>query len=368
MVILKNILITGGAGFIGSHLALALAAHGYHVTVLDNLSPQIHGKNPDITSPLYQSIKGKVDFINGSVTSRKDWLTALENQDCVVHLAAETGTGQSMYEIERYMQVNVGGTALLLDLLANGKHSVGKVVIASSRAVYGEGKYYCDVCGVVYPGSRKNADMQSRNYECKCPVCGGKVKLLATTEDSLLHPVSVYGVSKQTQEQIVLTVCESLGIAGVALRYQNVYGPGQALSNPYTGVLSVFSNQILDGREINVFEDGKESRDFIYIDDVVNATMLGIEREKADGHVFNIGTGIATDLTTAAKTLIRLFEGRIPLKISGDYRAGDIRHNYADISLARNLLQFEPSVNFNQGLKYFTEWVKLYKELKNSFQ
>lgn len=353
-----NILITGGAGFIGSNLALHLLKKGYRVTVLDCLSPQIHGIDPEYTSPLYISVKDKVKFIRGSVNDREAWRQALEGQECVVHLAAETGTGQSMYEIEHYMHVNAGGTALLLDILANEKHSVSKVVVASSRAIYGEGKYFCEACGSVYPDTRKDTDMQAGDFECKCPFCGKRVGLLATTEDSLLHPASVYGISKQTQEQLVLTVCGALGIAGVAFRYQNVYGPGQSLSNPYTGILSIFSTRIRNGNGINVFEDGRETRDFIFIDDVVVATCLGIERPEADGHVFNVGTGAATDVLTVTRELMKNYGTEVPVTVSGHYRLGDIRHNYADITLARKLLGFEPQVSFSEGIQRFVAWAK----------
>lgn len=354
---MKNILITGGAGFIGSNLALQLLKKGYSVTVLDNLSPQIHGQDPYHTSPLYQSITGKVNFIKGSVSNREMLAYALEGQDCVVHLAAETGTGQSMYEIEHYVAVNSLGTALLLDILTNEPHSVKKVVVASSRAIYGEGKYVCEACGAVYPQARRDEDMQKGDFECKCPKCGKQVTLTGTTEDSLLHPTSVYGIAKQNQEQMVLTVCPAIGIAGVALRYQNVYGPGQSLSNPYTGILSIFSTQIKNGNGINIFEDGKETRDFVFIDDVVAATILAIEKKEANNQVFNVGTGIATDVLTVTNELIKNYEKDVLVSISGNYRLGDIRHNYADISKARTLLGFTPKVSFEEGIKRFTSWV-----------
>ena len=238
---MKHILITGGAGFIGSNLTLKLIEKGYYVTILDNLSPQIHGDNPDQTSPLYNSVKNKVRFIKGNVTSREDWLEALKGQECVVHLAAETGTGQSMYEIQKYVDVNIGGTALLLDILTNMEHSIRKVIVAESRAIYGEGRYYSDdLKQYVYPKERQEEDMNSGDFEVKYPGCRFPLKLVGTTEDSLVHPTSVYGITKQVQGQLVHLVCASIGIASVSYRYQNVYGPGQSLSNPYTGILSIF--------------------------------------------------------------------------------------------------------------------------------
>lgn len=354
---MKNILITGGAGFIGSNVALKLIAKGYNVTVLDTLSEQIHGANPEETSPLYLSIKDKVNFIKGSVTSREDWMQALEGQEAVIHLAAETGTGQSMYEIEKYVQTNIGGTALLLDILTNTKHNVKRVIVAESRAIYGEGKYHCPKCGDVYPLERKDEDMARGDFECKCPKCGGEVALVATTEDSAIHPSSVYGIGKQVQGQLVHLVCKSIGVESVSYRYQNVYGPGQSLTNPYTGILSIFSTRIKNHNGINIFEDGKETRDFVYIEDVVDATILGLEVPEANGHVFNVGTGVATDVLTVANTLCEKYGIQVPITVSGNYRLGDIRHNYADITLARQILGFEPKWNFSEGIEQFTKWV-----------
>lgn len=354
---MKNILVTGGAGFIGSNVALKLLAKGYNVTVLDNLSKQIHGENPEKTSPLYLSIKDKVRFIKGSVASREDWMKALEGQDAVIHLAAETGTGQSMYEIEKYVGTNIGGTALLLDILTNTKHHVKRVLVAESRAIYGEGKYHCPKCGDVYPMDRSDKDMAKGDFECKCPKCGGEVELVATTEDSAIHPSSVYGIAKQVQGQLVHLVCPTIGVESVSFRYQNVYGPGQSLSNPYTGILSIFSTRIKNGNGINIFEDGKETRDFVYIDDVVDATILGLEVPEANGHVFNVGTGVATDVLTVANTLCEKYGIQVPITVSGNYRLGDIRHNYANISLARRILGFNPKWSFSDGIAQFCKWV-----------
>lgn len=352
-----RVLITGGAGFIGSNIALKLLKKGYDVVVLDSLSEQIHGTNPVETSPLYKNIKDKVMFIQGSVTNRGDWERALVDVDYIIHLAAETGTGQSMYEIQKYVGSNIGGTALMLDMLTNTKHNVKRVVVAESRAIYGEGKYICPKCGDVYPLARRDEDMTKGDFECKCPKCGGEVRLVATTEDSAIHPTSVYGITKQVQGQLVHLVCQSIGVESVSFRYQNVYGPGQSLSNPYTGILSIFSTRIKNGNGINIFEDGRETRDFVYIDDVVDATILGLEVPEANGHVFNIGTGVAADVLTVAKTLCDNYGLQVPITISGNYRLGDIRHNYADISLAREILGFEPKWSFEKGIEQFTKWV-----------
>lgn len=352
-----KVLITGGAGFIGSNIALKLIKKGYIVVVLDSLSEQIHGSNPEMTSPLYKSIKDQVEFIRGSVTVRTDLERALKDVDYVIHLAAETGTGQSMYEVEKYVESNIGGTALLLDILANQPHHVKRVVVAESRAIYGEGKYICSKCGEVYPLARKDEDMARGDFECKCPKCGSNVKIVATTEDSKIHPTSIYGITKQVQGQLVHLVCQSIGVESVSFRYQNVYGPGQSLSNPYTGILSIFSTRIKNGNGINIFEDGKETRDFVYIDDVADATILGLEVPEANGHVFNVGTGVATDVLTVAKTLCDKYGVQVPIIVSGNYRLGDIRHNYADISLARKILGFEPLWTFEKGIEQFAKWV-----------
>lgn len=367
---MEKILITGGAGFIGSNLALALLKKGHQVTVLDNLSEQIHGKNPEETSPLYLSIKNKVQFIKGTVACRETLQKAVADNTVIVHLAAETGTGQSMYEIQHYTDINIGATALLLDILTNEKHSVKKVVVASSRAIYGEGKYYNKTKNTfVYPLQRTDEDMQKGDFEVKDPQNHSDVlELVATTEDAIIHPTSVYGITKQVQEQLVMTVCPTIDIAGVAFRYQNVYGPGQSLKNPYTGILSIFSTQIKNGNGINIFEDGKETRDFIFISDVVDATVLGIEKETANNHVFNVGTGIATDVITVATELSNNYGIQVPITISGNYRLGDIRHNYADITKARQLLGFEPKVSFKEGLKQFTDWVNTQEVEEDKYQ
>lgn len=356
----KNILITGGAGFIGSSLSLALLEKGYNITVLDNLSKQIHGDNPIETSPLYKSIKDKVTFIKGTVTSKKDWEKALFEQDTVVHLAAETGTGQSMYCIEKYTEVNIQGTAIMLDILANSNHKIKKVVVASSRSIYGEGKYIHPELGIVYPDHRKENDMLKGNFSVSIKD-NYNLELVATDELSKIHPSSVYGITKQNQEQMIMTVCPTLGISPVAFRYQNVYGPGQSLSNPYTGILSIFSTQIRNNNTIQVFEDGKESRDFVYIEDVVDATIRGIENKKADNEVFNVGSGIPTSVLTVAETLIKAYNSKVSINVNGNFRLGDIRHNFADMSKIKNKLNFEPKISFEEGIRHFTDWVKTQK-------
>lgn len=357
---MKNILITGGAGFIGSNLSLQLLKKRYRVTVLDNLLAQIHGDHPEETSPLYQSVKDKVRFIKGDVANKNDWYKALENQHIIVHFAAETGTGQSMYEIERYTTVNVSGTSILLDYLTNTKHQVEKVVIASSRAIYGEGKYVDTKSNqYFYPNNRSETDLQNGIFELRNPLnTNDFLQACATDEQSNIHPNSIYGLTKYYQEQALMISCKSLNIPCVAFRYQNVYGPGQSLTNPYTGILSIFSSRIMQQKAVNIFEDGKESRDFVFIDDVINATVSGIENNNANYCSFNVGTGKATTVLEVAQALMKNYGIESPLEISGQFRKGDIRHNFADITLIKEKLGFTPLVDFETGIAKFCKWVQ----------
>ncbi|MBV2166147.1 MAG: NAD-dependent epimerase/dehydratase family protein [Kaistella sp.] len=364
---MKKILITGGAGFIGSQLALRLLKEGYFVTVLDNLSPQIHGENPENDSPLYRSILGKVNFIKGDITNRNDVETALENADAVIHFAAETGTGQSMYEIEKYNRVNVSGTALLLDVLVNKTHNVKKFVLASSRAVYGEGKYRNADNETVYPENRTLTLMQQGFYEMTDDK-GRSLTPVATDESSKLHPTSYYGLTKLQQEEMVKLVCSSVALPFVILRYQNVYGVGQSLLNPYTGILSIFSTQILSGKETNVFEDGLPSRDFINIEDTVEATFRSLKNDLANNEIMNVGTGNPSSVLSVAKMLAKMYGKQEKINVSGDFRIGDIRHNFADLSKMKRILNFEPKVSFEQGISDFTDWVLKQPVHENNFQ
>ena len=354
---IMKVLITGGAGFIGSNLANRLVAENATVTVLDNLSPQIHGDDPH-NSALFQSIDKSARFIEGSVVDRSVLERAMEGQDAVVHLAAETGTGQSMYEVSRYVEVNVGGSGLLLDILVKDRKStIKKLVVASSRAIYGEGKYRSRALGILYPEAREEKDLLAGCFDYLCPHSGEPLECLPTDEDSKIHPSSVYGITKYNQEQMVMTVCRSIGIGASALRYQNVYGPGQSLSNPYTGILSIFSTRIKNGNEISIFEDGLESRDFVYIDDVVDATHAALIRTQADDRVFGIGSGQRTAVIEVANKLRALYKSNVPITVTGAFRLGDIRHNYADLTRAREVLGFEPKVMFAEGIERFAAWV-----------
>lgn len=348
-----KILISGGAGFIGCKLSIALAVRGHEVTVLDSLAPQIHGTD----AVLPAALRDVGPFFQADVRSHDAWQVALRGQDAVVHLAAETGTGQSMYEIDRYVSVNVSGTAALLEALAKPGHGVRRLLVASSRAIYGEGKYDCPNCGVVYPSTRQRTTMAAGDFDVRCPTCAAVPRLCATDEDSRLHPTSLYGITKHTQEQMMLVLGRSLGISTTALRYQNVYGPGQSLSNPYTGILSIFSTRIRNGNEILLFEDGRESRDFVYVDDVVSATIAALEHSEPLWDALNVGSGVGTSVEEVAMGLIAAYRADVAVRITGTFRVGDIRHNVADLAKIGHLLGYRPSVAFHTGLSRFAEWV-----------
>lgn len=351
-----QVLITGGAGFIGSRLARRFAENGDQVVILDSLIPQVHGDDPDTTSPSLRLAREHATVVQGSVSSREDIEGVLDGVDVVVHLAAETGTGQSMYEIDRYVEQNVGGTAKLLDLLANSEHGVSRIVVASSRSIYGEGSYRTDDGRIVHPSHRSDEDMAAGRFDVTWPD-SGPLTLVPTDEDAKIHPSSVYGITKQVQEQLITTVAPTLGIEAVSLRYQNVYGPGQSLKNPYTGILSIFSTLIRQGQSINIFEDGLESRDFVYIDDVVEATFLAATVPAAAGATLNVGSGVATTVNDVVGTLFSAFGREVPSTVTGQYRLGDIRHNVADITRLREVLGFTPQTSFADGVRQFVDWV-----------
>ena len=273
-----------------------------------------------------------------------------------------------MYEVEKYTNVNVIGTSHMLEILANSNHNVKKIIVASSRSIYGEGKYNCKTHGVQYPSKRKEEDMKKGEFNPKCSMCNSSLNVLPTDEQSKIHPSSIYGINKQQQEQMVMLMGESLSIAPVAFRYQNVYGPGQSLSNPYTGILSIFSTRILNGNDLDIYEDGEETRDFIYIEDAVDATILGIEKEEANGQIFNIGSGVPTRVLDVANRLKRLYNSEINITVSGKFRLGDIRHNFADLSKLKGILGFTPKYNFERGVTEFVNWVKTQQVMEDKYE
>lgn len=353
----KKVLITGGAGFIGN--AIISQIHDkYDVVVLDNLSPQIHGSNP-YESYLYQNIKDKVKVLIGDVCDEKMVLQALEGVDYIIHLAAETGTGQSMYEINRYTKVNIEGLSNILEtILKEGKISPKKIILSSSRSIYGEGMYNCATHGTVVPRSRSVEDMQKKDFEPKCPHCNASVELVPTEVQSIPNPISYYAFTKLAQEQMLQVMCPSMNIDYTIFRYQNVFGPGQSLNNPYTGILSIFSKRLLRNQDLNIFEDGLESRDFVHVQDVAAYTVNALENERTNGLTLNVGSGESTSVLEVAETLKELYGSSSKITVTGDFRIGDIRHNKAEMLRTKEVCGFEPIYTFQSGMKEFTEWVK----------
>ncbi|AZD09718.1 UDP-glucose 4-epimerase [Pseudomonas chlororaphis] len=353
---MKKILITGGAGFIGSHLVPKLLSTNHTVRVLDPLTVQVHGNLP--TDLDWLNSEG-IEFIRGSVTSREDWEKVLDGVDGIVHLAAETGTGQSMYEISRYNEVNSQGTALMFDVL--GKlpvHNVSRIILASSRSVYGEGAYINpETKQRICPAARSAEALGLEMWEPLCPSTGSKLTLVPTMETDLIAPSSFYAATKYAQEDLVRIGCQSMGIDYTIFRLQNVYGERQSLNNPYTGILSIFSTKIRRDSTLPLFEDGLESRDFVHVDDVTDALLAGLVVERSPNTIVNVGSGIATSVKEVAEELTIAFGKKPNVVVTGQFRVGDIRHNYADIKRLNDLLGVRPKVTLKEGLKRFSEWV-----------
>lgn len=348
---MSTILITGGAGFIGSHLAKALGDQGRKVRVLDALVAQVHGSGE------YSPPSG-VEFIQGDVRDRAVLERALDDVETVFHLAAEVGVGQSMYEAEKYVNANTLGTTTLLQCLIERRPQVRKLVVASSMSLYGEGAYGCGQCGTMAPPLRAPEQFERRDWELHCPGCDSELVPCPTPEDKPLNPTSVYAVTKQDQEQLCLLLGRAYGIPTVALRYFNVYGPGQALSNPYTGVAAIFSSRLLNRKRPMVYEDGLQSRDFVHVTDVVQANIRALEAAQADYLAINVGTALPTTVRRVAELLARGLGIDLEPEITEKYREGDIRHCIADISRARALLGYEPSVALEDGIPGLIDWVK----------
>jgi dTDP-L-rhamnose 4-epimerase len=352
----KNVLVTGGAGFIGSHLCERLLERGYHVRVLDNLCAQVHGTSSVGVPPRPADLAKDVELVVGDVRDARTCRRALLGIDVCVHLAARVGVGQSMYEISEYAAVNSWGTATLLECLV--KHPVERVVVASSMSVYGEGAY-ADASGALRRGVARSAD-QLRAHEWEVRAEDGQPLSAVPTPEA--HPVStasVYALSKFDQERLCLTVGQAYGVEAVALRLFNVYGPRQALSNPYTGVMAIFSTRLLNGNSPLVNEDGMQRRDFVNVKDVVEAFVLALERPGISGQVFNIASGESVTIRDVAARIARLL-GREHLTptITAQYRVGDIRHCFADVARARDLLGFEARVSFDDGMRELAAWLE----------
>jgi dTDP-L-rhamnose 4-epimerase len=348
-----KILVTGGAGFIGSWLVDFLSASEHSILVLDNLSVQIHGAIPKLDLPWLGS--EKVDFIRGDIRDLKLMDELLARVDAVVHLAAETGTGQSMYQIAHYYDVNQQATAAMFEAIGTRHRHIKRVVLASSRSIYGEGAYKL-ADQIFVPKPRDSSRLKAGQFEPVGPK-GEALQLFATPEDVAPSPASVYAATKLANESLGRIFADAYCTTVVALRFQNVYGERQSLRNPYTGILSIFSNRMRQNLPVNIFEDGLESRDFVHVSDVVRAITLTLECPLEGFDAINVGSGVATSVLQVAETLRKLLGSASTLGVSGDFRAGDIRHCYADLTRARELLGFEPLLGMGQGLSRFCEWV-----------
>jgi dTDP-L-rhamnose 4-epimerase len=350
---IRNVLVTGGAGYIGSHLVDALIARDYRVTVLDSLEPQVHRSG---TWPSYANAKAQ--YVRGDVRDRAVFEPLVVAADAVVHFGAAVSVGQSMYQVDRYVDVNTRGTALLLDILVNAKHDVRKVLVASSIGVYGEGAYRCAAHGAVAPPIRPEPQLAARDWEQHCPVCGEHVVSVPTPEDKALHRDNIYSMTKYHQEEMVLLIGKTYGIPAVAPRFFNVYGPRQSLSNPYAGVAAIWLSRLLNGKAPVVFEDGGQLRDFVCIHDVVDCLVLMLEQPGADFLPVNVGSGETVTILEIAQLLNRLLGTSIEPLVTQTGRKFDIRHNTADISRARQTLGFAPKVRLEPGFTELIAWAR----------
>lgn len=349
----KTVLVTGGAGFIGSHLVDGLVAKGYRVKVLDNLYRQIH---PTGKSPVY--FNKQAEFIKGDVTKRSDWSKALNGTDLVCHLASAVGVGQSMYEIEHYVKVNSLGTAILLDILANTKHSVKKILVAASMSSYGEGVYSCRKCGLVKPPLRDEKKLLKKDFFVYCPNCGKTVIPVSTNEETKQNSNSIYAIGKKEQEEMVLTFGKAYRLPSVAMRYFNVYGPRQSLSNPYNGVAAIFMSRIKNNHPPIINEDGSQTRDFIHVYDITRANIMALESEKTNYQVFNVGSGKPIAIKDVAELLIKLYKSKLSPEITYKVRKLDVKHCYADITKLTKLVGWKPKITLSEGFKELIEWGK----------
>lgn len=348
-----RVLVTGGAGFVGSHLVDALLSRGHEVRVFDNLTPQVHptGQVPDYLS-------SEAEFILGDCRDRNALRNAMRGMDIVYHQAAVVGVGQSMYQIRHYTEHNTLAGATLLELLATEKHSIQKVIVASSMSIYGEGRYNCKHCGDVYPSLRSLQQMKSEDWEVKCEACGERVTPAPTHEAKPLAPTSIYAITKRDHEEMFLSVGRAYQIPTVALRYFNIFGSRQALSNPYTGVLAIFSGRLLNNKSPVIYEDGNQTRDFVHVSDIVQANLLAMDKPQANYEVFNVGTGRASSVAEVAGLLIGELQSQQLPTIANQFREGDIRHCFADIRKIKDKLSYSPRVTLESGMPELVEWVK----------
>ncbi|MBN1879152.1 NAD-dependent epimerase/dehydratase family protein [bacterium] len=351
-----SILVTGGAGFVGSHLTDALVKKGHTVTIFDNLEYQVHqNRLPDY-------INHDAEFVFGDIRDADALSRVMSGKDVIFHQGAAVGVGQSMYQIRKYADVNTTGGANLLDIAVNNhviRDRLQKIVVASSMSIYGEGQYSCELCGIVYPKLRSTEQLQKKHWDILCPKCNNPVSHMGTSEEKPLFPTSIYAITKRDHEEMFLVTGRTYNIPSVALRYFNIYGSRQALSNPYTGVAAIFSSRIINNASPVIYEDGHQSRDFVHVSDIVQANILAMEKSEANYEMFNVGTGVNTSVKQVAEMLIDYLKPHGSLKpvIQNQFREGDIRHCYADISKIRALLGYEPSIQFSAGISGLAEWV-----------
>ncbi len=356
----KNILVTGGAGFIGSHLVDRLISQGYKVRILDNLTPQVHqAKIPDY-------LNKKAEFIKGDVTEIKDIKKAVDGIDAIFHEASVVGVGQSMYDIKKYVYQNSLGTARLLDYLANNKHSTKRLLVASSMSSYGEGLYNCKKCGPIRPSLRTDEQMSQKKWELLCPNCKSILTPIGIPETESFKCNSIYAVTKQSQEDMFMIFGKAYGIPTTALRYFNVYGPRQSLSNPYTGVAAIFLSRLKNDNPPVIYEDGLQTRDFISVYDIADANVACLEDERSFGKIFNVGTNNPVAIKEIAEILAKLLGKNIKPTIAEKFRSGDVRHCSSDISLIKNTLGWQPSWSFEKGMQDLINWGEK-QEAKDTF-
>jgi len=351
----KRILVTGGAGFIGSHLVdILIEEKECNVIVFDSLEEQVHGKRTKPPSYLNE----KAEFIYGSVSDYNKLEELIKRSDIVFHLAAKVGVGQSMYQVKEYIENNIFGTANLLDILANSEHDIKKLIVASSNTVYGEGKYNCENCGIVFPKLRTMDQLKTKDWELNCPKCGKKVEPLLSDETTPFDPSSIYAFSKQAQEQSSLLISETYGIKTTILRFFLVYGSRQALSNPYTGVCAIFGTRLFSRNPPIIFEDGYQTRDFVNVKDICQALILSMEKDAANGEIFNVGTGIPISIKEVAEILSEKINPDLKPIYNQQYRVGDIRHCIADISKIKAKLGYKPTIPFKEGIDEVLNWIQ----------
>ncbi len=343
---MEKVLVTGGAGFIGSHTVDNLVERGYKIRILDNLEPEVHKEFP-------KYLNKEADFIRGDVTSPEDWQKALKDVDAIIHLAGLTGLGQSMFQPARYMNVNVLGTSLMYQAIMNMDKKPERIVVAGSRASYGEGAYFCESHGEIHPDLRNMEQLKKKDWEHHCPVCGEYIKPIAVKESKLQQNPNIYALTKYNQEKMALRYGNVLNIPTVVLRYFNVYGPRQSLHNSYTGVAAIFSSRIKNKNPPVLYEDGKQIRDFMFVEDIAEANVLALERGEG---IYNASSGEPITMLEVANLLIKLYSSDVQPEVTQQYRKGDTRSDFADISLIKKEIGWKPKTSINTGFKKLVEW------------